>query len=90
VGLTARIEDLGDLHPFGALEEIDAAGLVVAPLYDPAIKAGDTIALPDFASKPAAQTVAPGQPAALLILRQDGTTNRYVVERVVQYEPVPD
>ncbi len=83
--LVARIEDLGDLHPFGALEDIDAAGLVVAPLYDAEIKAGDTISLPDFASKPAVQTVAPGQPAALLLLRQDGTTNRYRVERVIRY-----
>ena len=83
--LSARIDDLGDLHPFGALEDVDAAGLVVAPLFDPAIKAGDTIALPDWTVRPAAQTIAPGQPAELLLLRQDGTTNRYRVERVIRY-----
>ena len=83
--LVTRIDDLGDLHPFGALEDIDAAGLVVAPLYDKAIKVGDRIALPDWSATPATQTVAPGQPAELLLLRQDGSANRYSVVRVIRF-----
>jgi len=52
--LTARIDDLGDLHNMSALESVDAAGLFVAPLWDPAIKAGDVVMLPDFAAQRAA------------------------------------
>ena len=43
--LVARIDDLGDLHTQGALESVDATGLVVAPLWDPAMKAGDVVEL---------------------------------------------
>jgi hypothetical protein len=83
--LSARIDDLGDLSPFGALDDVDAAGLVVAPLYDPAIKVGDWIRLPDWSSQPAQRTVAPGQPAELLLLRQDGSANKYQVVRIVRF-----
>ncbi len=83
--LVARIDDLGDLSPFGALEDVDASGLVVAPLYDPAVRVGDWITLPDWTSKPASRTVAPGQPAELLLLRQDGSANRYLVVRIVRF-----
>jgi hypothetical protein len=83
--LVARIEDLGDLHPFGALEDVNAAGLVVAPMWDPSIKAGDRLSLPDWSSKKAEKTIAPGQPAALLLLQQEGTANAYRVVRVISY-----
>ena len=81
--LTARIEDLGDLSVMGALESIDAAGLFVAPLWDPAVKAGDLVTLPDFAARRAPRVIAPGEPAELVVLRQEGA--RYRVERVVRY-----
>jgi hypothetical protein len=81
--LTARIEDLGDLHTMGALESVDATGLFVAPLWDPAMKAGDVVALPDFAARRAPRVIAPGEPAALVILGREG--ERYRVERVVRY-----
>jgi hypothetical protein len=83
--LVARIDDLGDLSPSGALEEVDAAGLVVAPLYDPAVKVGDWITLPDWSTTPAPRAVAPGQPAELLLLRQEGSSNRYLVVRIVRF-----
>jgi hypothetical protein len=83
--VSARIDDLGDLEPFGALEDIDATGLVLAPLFDPALKAGDAVVLPDWTAKKSEQTVAPGQPAQLLLLRQEGTENRYQVVRVIRY-----
>jgi hypothetical protein len=81
--LSARIEDLGDLHNQGALESIDAAGMVVAPLWDAAMKAGDIVTLPDFAARRAPRIIAPGEPAELIILRKDG--ERYRVERVIRY-----
>ena len=34
VGFSAKIEELGDLRVFGALETIDATGLTAAPLWD--------------------------------------------------------
>jgi len=67
----------------GALESIDASGLFVAPLWDPALKAGDVVALPDFAARRAPRVVAPAEPAELVILRREG--ERYRVERVVRY-----
>jgi hypothetical protein len=81
--LAARIEDLGDLRTEKALETVDATGLFVAPLWDPALKAGDAVALPDFAGERAAHLVAPGEPADLVILRREG--EKYRVERVVKY-----
>jgi hypothetical protein len=81
--LSARIEDLGDLHNMSALESIDATGMFVAPLWDPALKAGDLVALPDFTARRAPRVIAVGEPVEFVILRRDG--DRYVVERVVRY-----
>jgi len=81
--LAARIEDLGDLSVAGALESIDAAGLYVAPLWDPDLKAGDVVALPDFAARRAPRVIAPGEPADLVVLRREGERHR--VERVVRF-----
>jgi hypothetical protein len=83
VGLTARIEDLGDLRVYGALQTIDATGLTVAPLWDRDLEAGETVRLPE--RMPARAVIAVGQPASLVLLRPaDGGT--YVVERVVRVE----
>ncbi len=82
--LVARIDDLGDLHTMSALENIDATGLVVTPLFDSRAKAGDTVSLPDWRSSRAPRTVAPGEPAELLLLRPLGD-GRYRVERVIRY-----
>ncbi len=57
--------------------------MLVAPLWDPAMKAGDMVALPDFAMRRAPRVIAPGEPAELVILRRDG--ERYRVERVIRY-----
>ena len=81
--LSARIEDLGDLHNQAALESIDASGLLVAPLWDASLKAGDVVALPDFASRRAPRVIAQGEPAELVLLRKEG--ERYRVERVIRY-----
>jgi hypothetical protein len=81
--LVARIEDLGDLRGMSALESVDATGLFVAPLWDPAMKAGDAVELPDFAAQRAPRVIATGEPAELVLLRREG--ERYRVERVIKY-----
>jgi hypothetical protein len=82
--LAARIEDLGDLHTMSALESIDATGLVVVPLFDPQVKVGDTVTLPDWSSTRAVRVVAPGEPAELLLLKAQGG-GQYRVERIIKY-----
>ncbi len=81
--LLARIEDLGDLSVMSALEAVDATGLFVAPMWDPGLKAGDVVTLPDFSAQRAPRIVAQGEPAELVILRPEG--QQYRVERVVRY-----
>jgi hypothetical protein len=79
------IDDLGDLRTDGAMRTIDATGLVVAPLYDPAVQEGQEITLPDWASRPSGPTIATGQPGALLFLRPlDG--GRYRVQMILTAE----
>ncbi len=48
IAYAARIEDLGDLRVFGALETVDATGLTAAPLPDPEPAVGDVIELPSW------------------------------------------
>jgi hypothetical protein len=79
----ARIEDLGDLHTMHALESIDATGLTVAPLWDPGLKAGDEVTLPDFAKQRAPRVIAQGEPAELVLLKPQG--GKYIVQRIVKY-----
>ena len=83
VRFDAKIEELGDLRVFGALETIDATGLTAAPMWDKALKVGDEVALPQGPSK--GPVIATGQPAAVVLLRPlaDG---KYQVERIVSVE----
>jgi hypothetical protein len=81
--LAARIEDLGDLRVMSALESVDATGLLVAPMWDPELKAGDLVTLPDFTARRAPRIIGQGEPAELVLLRPDG--ERYIVERVIRY-----
>jgi hypothetical protein len=82
-GLSARIEDVGDLRVFGALERIDATGLTAAPLWDKGLKAGDVVTPPKERVKGA--VIAPGQPASVVLMRPaDGGT--YVLDRIVTVE----
>jgi hypothetical protein len=83
VGFAAKIEELGDLRVFGALETIDATGLTAAPLWDKALKVGDQVALPTAPS--AGPLIAPGQPAVVVLLRPM-TGGNYLVERIVNVE----
>ena len=82
MGLSARIEDIGDLRVYGALETIDAAGLTLAPLVDPAVAPGAVIDLP-LRVPDGAPTIRVGQPARLVLLEPAGG-GRYRVRRVVR------
>jgi hypothetical protein len=85
LGLIGRIEDLGDLRVLGAMHEIDGTGLTLAPLFQEDVQAGATVTLPDWSSRPQGATIAPGQPARLVLLRPiDG--GRYIVERVIVFD----
>lgn len=81
--LSGRIEDLGDLRVYAALEEIDATGLTLAPNYLPSARPGDPVVLPDWRSTPPPTTIAVGQPAQFLLLRPAAAPGAYVVERVI-------
>ena len=81
VSWSARIADLGDLRVYGALERIDATGLIAAPLYDTAVKPGDVVALP---IRSTGLTIAVGQPGDLMLLRP-AAAGKYRVERVIRY-----
>ena len=83
IRLTARIDDLGDLTTSGALESIDATGLFVAPLWDPALKTGDVVSLPDWSAKRADRTVNTGEPAELVLLKRE--EGGYRVVRTIRY-----
>jgi hypothetical protein len=81
--LSGRIEDLGDLRGYAALEEIDAAGRTLVPDFLPTAQVGDTITLPDWSARPARATIAVGQPAHLLLLRPGASAGAFVVEQVI-------
>ena len=83
LGWKSRIDDLGDLRVFGALESIDAGGMTAAPLWDAGLAAGQEVSLPRSGTGP---SLAPGQPAAVVLLRPATLSGRYVVDRVVRTE----
>jgi hypothetical protein len=80
---SGRIEDLGDLRGYAAIEEIDGTGLTLVPDFLPTAQAGDAVTLPDWSATPSRATIAVGQPAHFLLLRPAGPPNTYVVERVI-------
>jgi hypothetical protein len=79
---TTRIDDIGDLRVFGALETIEAKGLTVAPLFDLAVKVGDEVQLPDWTSWKG-NTISTGQPGDLVLLRPIAG-GKFRVERVLR------
>jgi hypothetical protein len=83
VGLAARIEDLGDLRVYGALERIDAAGLVAAPIQRDGWRVGDAVSLEPHARK--APLLVVGQPAAIALLKRL-ESGKYRIERIVRVE----
>ena len=80
--LSTNIDDLGDLRTAGALFEIDAAGLVIAPAIE-GVAAGAELKLPEWTSeRPSKLVVQTGSPASLMLVRPLGE-ERYKVEQVL-------
>jgi hypothetical protein len=89
IQIQANISDLGDLRTYGALRTIDARRLVAAPLWDPAMKEGQEVDLPDFARTPSARIIATGQSGEIVLLRPlndpSRPASRYVVDTILKY-----
>ena len=89
IHVQASISDLGDLRTYGALRTIDGRGLVAAPLWDPAMKEGQEVDLPDFAKAPSARIIGTGQSAEIVLLRPANDpsrpASRYIVDTILKY-----
>jgi len=85
VEVSLRIDDLGDLRTSGALETVDATGLVAAPLFgDGALEPGREVSPPAWtAESPNAYTIEVGERAGIVLLRPTDVEGRYRVERVI-------
>ena len=89
IQIQSNIADLGDLRTYGALRTIDAQGRVAAPLWDPEIKEGQEVDLPDFSQAPSARTIATGQSGEIVLLRPANDpakpASRYVVDTILKH-----
>ena len=87
--IQANINDLGDLRTHAGLRTIDARSLVAAPLWDPSLKEGQEVDLPDWSKGPSLRVIAPGQPGEIVLLRSlndpSRPPSRYVVETILKY-----
>jgi hypothetical protein len=77
-----RVDDLGDLRLFGAIETIEGRGLMLAPAFDRKAQVGDEVALPDWTAW-TGNTISVGQPGDLVLLRPLGG-GKFRVERVLR------
>jgi hypothetical protein len=88
IQIQTSIADLGDLRTYGALRTIDGSGLMAAPLWDPSLKEGEEVDLPDWSKQPSARTIAPGQPAEIVLMRPLGDparpASRYVIQTILK------
>jgi hypothetical protein len=86
VELSLRIDDMGDLGTDGALETIDATGLVAAPLFgEGVLEEGQEVAPPVWTDERRSPNLLKvGEPAGIVLLRPTGVEGRYRVVRVIQ------
>jgi hypothetical protein len=86
LGLAARIDDIGDLRTYGALNAIDGTGLTVTPLFDENAREQGTVRLPDWSTWKGA-TIRIGQPGNLFLLKpMPGNSGEYQVVRVIRLD----
>jgi hypothetical protein len=89
VQIQASINDLGDLRTHGALRTIDGRGLIAAPLWDPSLKEGQEVDLPDFATAPSGRVIGPGQSAEVVLLRRLDDSSRpaprYRIDTILKF-----
>jgi hypothetical protein len=84
--MQTSINDLGDLRTYAGLRTIDAGGLIAAPLWNPDLREGQEVDLPNWSGRPAEHVIAPGQPAEIVLLRSapDAAPPHYVVHSVIR------
>jgi len=87
LGWSARIEDLGDLRVYGAIEEIDGTDLVAVPLGDRSVTEGDVIEV--SAQRTSRDRIAVGEPGAIVLL-SPLDPRRYTVVRIVSFDAPAD
>ena len=89
VQIQANINDLGDLRTHAGLRTIDGRGLVAAPLWDPSLREGQEVDLPDFAKAPSARVIATGQSGEIVLLRPVNDparpASRYIIDTILKY-----
>ena len=89
IQLQTSIADLGDLRTYGALRTIDGSGLMAAPLWDPGLKEGQEVDLPDWSKQPSPRTIATGQSAEIVLMRPladpSRPASRYVIQTILKY-----
>jgi hypothetical protein len=93
LSVSARIADVGDLRVFGALEDIDAAGLTATPAFDESAREGDLLRLPDWTAW-RGPTLSVGQPGVVFLLAPAGmaggpSENWRLVRRVAPGRSTP-
>jgi hypothetical protein len=49
---------------------------MAAPLWDPALKEGQEVDLPDWSKQPSARVIATGQPGEIVLMRPLGDPSR--------------
>jgi hypothetical protein len=86
IDFVGRIEDIGDLRVYGALETIDATGKWLAPLPQAPVAEGEEVSLP-VPGRGAGPVILPGQPGALMVLTPVAEAGRYRVDRIVRFAP---
>jgi hypothetical protein len=89
IQMQTSIADLGDLRTSAGLRTIDGRGLFVAPLWDPALKEGQEVDLPDWSKQPSTRVIATGQPGEIVLMRPLGDparpASRYVVQTILKF-----
>jgi hypothetical protein len=83
VQVVTSIDDMGDLRTLGALRTIDATGMTIVPLVSETIEAGQIVDLPEWKTVQSA-TLAVGQPARMVLLKQAAEPGKYQVELVLK------
>jgi hypothetical protein len=79
-----RLEDLGDMRVFDALESVDATGLFA--VSNQGWKAGDAVTVADWKTWKSAKPLAAGATVEIALLRPAAAPGTYTVSRIIPTE----